>query len=317
MFDGFQESSIEVGPGVSLHVRTAGTGPPVVLLHGYPQSGLCWHRVAPGARRVAHRRRARPARLRPLEHAARRRRPHRLLQAPDGRRRRRRDGALGHERFAVVGHDRGGRVAYRTALDHPDRVDRLCTLDIIPTIEQFELLASNRRAAVGGFHWYFLAFPPPLPEALIGAEPQLYLEQVMGRWAGRRRGRRVDHPRGDGGVRPRLHAGRDRRVVRRLPGRRDVRQRPRRRRPRRRAHDRLPGPRAVGRPPQRRRQRRRPRRRGGAGRPPTSRSPGGRCRAATSSPRSAPTCASRSCARSSPDRCDAPGRPMRRHDGRR
>jgi haloacetate dehalogenase len=96
--------------------------------------------------------------------------------------------ALGHDRFAVVGHDRGGRVAYRTALDHPDRVDRLCTLDIIPTIEQFELLASSRRAAVGGFHWYFLAVPPPLPEALIGAEPQLYLEQVMGRWAGRREG---------------------------------------------------------------------------------------------------------------------------------
>src|SRR5205085_4575677 len=93
-------------------------------------------------------------------------------------------GALGHHRFAVVGHDRGGRVAYRLALDHPERVERLCTLDIIPTIEQFELLSSSRRAAVFGFHWYFLAVPPPLPEALIGAEPRLYLEEVMGRWTG-------------------------------------------------------------------------------------------------------------------------------------
>jgi haloacetate dehalogenase len=94
-------------------------------------------------------------------------------------------GALGHDRFAAVGHDRGGRVAYRLALDHPERVERLCTLDIIPTIEQFELLSSSRRAAVFGFHWYFLAVPPPLPEALIGAEPRLYLEEVMGKWSGR------------------------------------------------------------------------------------------------------------------------------------
>ena len=70
---------------------------------------------------------------------------------------------LGHDRFAVVGHDRGGRVAYRLTLDHPDRVERLCTLDIVPTIEQFELLSSNRRAAVFGFHWYFLAVPRPCP----------------------------------------------------------------------------------------------------------------------------------------------------------
>jgi haloacetate dehalogenase len=188
MFEGFEESRIEVAPGVGLHVRTAGSGPPVVLLHGYPQSGICWHRVAP-ALAESH-----------------------TVVVPDLRGYGRSDtppddedhtvyskrqmaadvvvvmAALGHERFAVVGHDRGGRVAYRTALDHLDRVERLCTLDIIPTIEQFELLASNRRAAVGGFHWYFLAVPPPLPEALIGAEPQLYLEQVMGRWAGRRGG---------------------------------------------------------------------------------------------------------------------------------
>jgi haloacetate dehalogenase len=182
--DGFHESSIEVADGVALHVRTAGSGSPVVLLHGYPQHGGMWRLVAPAL--AAHHTVVVPD-LRgygrsstPLdddEHTvySKRTMADDVVAVMT---------ALGHDRFAVVGHDRGGRVAYRTALDHPERVERLCTLDIIPTIEQFELLSSSRRAAVGGFHWYFLAVPPPLPEALIGAEPRLYLEQVMGRWAG-------------------------------------------------------------------------------------------------------------------------------------
>ena len=226
--------------------------------------------------------------------------------------------ALGHERFAVVGHDRGGRVAYRTALDHPDRVDRLCTLDIIPTIEQFELLASNRRAAVGGFHWYFLAVPPPLPEALIGAEPQLYLEQVMGRWAGRREGAESITPEAMAAyVRdftPAVIAAScaDYRAGATFDSDLD-------------AADRDAG-RTVGCPVHalwgdRRNDaandavlatwRRWTARRSAGHR-------AGRCRAATSSPRSARTCASRSCARSSPDRCDAPGRtgPMMGGDDR-
>jgi len=188
MFEGFDESPIDVAPGVSLHVRTAGIGSPVVLLHGYPQSGVCWHRVAPA---LAEHHTVVVPDLRGYGRSSTP--PDDEQHTAYSKRQMAADvvavmAALGHDRFAVVGHDRGGRVAYRTALDHPDRVDRLCTLDIIPTIEQFELLASSRRAAVGGFHWYFLAVPPPLPEALIGAEPQLYLEQVMGRWAGRREG---------------------------------------------------------------------------------------------------------------------------------
>jgi haloacetate dehalogenase len=155
-----------------------------VLLHGYPQNGACWHRVAPA---LAERHAVVVPDLRGYGRSS--------TPPDDGghtvyaKRTMAADivalmGALGHDRFAVVGHDRGGRVAYRLTLDHPERVERLCTLDIVPTIEQFEALSSNRRAAVFGFHWYFLAVAPPLPEALIGAEPRLFLEQVMGRWAG-------------------------------------------------------------------------------------------------------------------------------------
>ena len=188
MFEGFEERYVPVEPGVELFVRSAGAGTPVVLLHGYPQSGLCWHRVAA---RLAERHTVVVPDLRgygrsstpadDAEHTvySKRRMAADVVAVMD---------ALGHDRFAVVGHDRGGRVAYRAALDHPTRVARLCTLDIVPTIEQFEVLSSSRQAAVFGFHWYFLAVPPPLPEALIGAEPQLYLEQVMAKWAGTRPG---------------------------------------------------------------------------------------------------------------------------------
>jgi haloacetate dehalogenase len=184
MFDGFDESRVEVAPDVELHVRRAGAGSPVVLLHGYPQSGTCWHRVAPA---LAERHAVVVPDLRGYGRSS---------TPPDdedhtvyAKRTMAADvvavmSALGHDRFAVVGHDRGGRVAYRLALDHPDRIERLCVLDMVPTVEQFELLASSRRAGIAGFHWYFLAVPPPLPEALIGAEPALYLEQVMGRWSG-------------------------------------------------------------------------------------------------------------------------------------
>lgn len=182
---GFDESSIEVAPGVSLHVRTAGTGPSVVLLHGYPQHGDLWRHVAPA---LAERSTVVVPDLRgygrsstpPDDDAhtvyAKRAMAADVVALMD---------ALGHRRFAVVGHDRGGRVAYRTALDHPDRVERLCLLDIVPTIEQFEVLAADRRAAIGGFHWFFLAAAPPLPESMIGADPAGFLQQVMGRWMGR------------------------------------------------------------------------------------------------------------------------------------
>ena len=81
--------------------------------------------------------------------------------------------SLGHERFAVAGHDRGGRVAYRMALDHPERVSALAVLDIVPTAEVWA--RADDKLALGYWHWGFLAQPSPLPERLIGGDPDAYL----------------------------------------------------------------------------------------------------------------------------------------------
>lgn len=183
MFEGFRSQVMTVN-GVGIQMRTKGSGAPVVLLHGYPQSGTCWHKVAPtlaeGYSVVVPDLRGYGASEKPADdkaHTVYSKRTMALdvvqLMA-----------ALGHDRFAVVGHDRGGRVAYRLALDHPEVVTKLCTLDIVPTLDQFESLSSSRAAAIAGFHWYFLAQRAPLPERLVGSDPAFYLSELMGRWAG-------------------------------------------------------------------------------------------------------------------------------------
>src|SRR3546814_18913590 len=89
--------------------------------------------------------------------------------------------ALVFAQFGVAVHDRGGRVAYRMALDHPDRVQKLATLDIVPTLEQFERMGMS--GGMGSFHWYFLAQPAPFPERLIGADPAYFMRPLMTAWA--------------------------------------------------------------------------------------------------------------------------------------
>ena len=90
--------------------------------------------------------------------------------------------ALGHETFFLCGHDRGARVAYRLAFDHADRVRRLATLDITPTWEEFS--ATGKEAALGKFHWYFLAEPAPFPETVIGRNPDHFLHYLLDKWSG-------------------------------------------------------------------------------------------------------------------------------------
>ena len=178
MFEGFASRRIGTS-GAEIFVRSKGRGTPLLLLHGYPQTHAIWHRVAPA---LAGRFNVVCADLRGYGDSAK----------PDGgpaayaKRAMARDmvemmAALGHERFAVAGHDRGGRVVHRLCLDHPDRVLRAAVLDIVPTRTLFR--ATDQALAIGYYHWFFLAQPAPLPERLIGADPLFYLHQKLGQWS--------------------------------------------------------------------------------------------------------------------------------------
>jgi haloacetate dehalogenase len=171
MFEGFTLSRIDTGEA-ELRVRVGGTGPPLLLLHGHPQTHVMWHRIAPDLARaftvVAPDLRGYGESSKP---------PTTPDHEPYSKRAMARDMAtlmtqLGFGQFAVAGHDRGGRCAYRLALDHPDRVTKLAVLDIVPTGEAW------RRADVEfgmvNWHWYFLAQPAPLPERLLGCAPEAY-----------------------------------------------------------------------------------------------------------------------------------------------
>ena len=181
MFEGFERLRITTSEA-EIETVKKGDGPPLLLVHGYPQTKAMWHKIAPGlAERftvVATDSRGYGASSRPPagdDHAgySKRRMAGDLVEVMR---------SLGFERFAVAGHDRGGRVAYRMALDHPERVTRLAVLDIVPTYEQFA--AVDRQAALGSFHWYFLAQPAPFPERLIGADPEYFIRHMLGSWTG-------------------------------------------------------------------------------------------------------------------------------------
>jgi haloacetate dehalogenase len=144
---------------------------PVLLLHGFPQTSHCWRKVAPSLgqdfRLVLVDLYEEP----PEAGYSKRELAARLVEAKL---------AAGIERFAVVGHDRGGRVAYRMALDHPDRVVRACVLNVIPTIEQFERMAEH--PAPDYWPFFLLAQPAPFPERLVEANAELVLRHVLEDW---------------------------------------------------------------------------------------------------------------------------------------
>jgi haloacetate dehalogenase len=154
-----------------------GSGPPLLLLHGYPQTHLMWHAAAPlltdrftvvATDLSGYGESLRPAPA--ADHAPHSKRAMALdqVQAME---------TLGYERFAVAGHDRGGRVAYRMALDHPDRVSALAVLDIVPTAEVWA--RADDRLALVYWHWGFLAQPAPLPERLIAGDPEAYFDHHL------------------------------------------------------------------------------------------------------------------------------------------
>ncbi len=168
-FDGFTLSHVRVRDGV-LRVRHGGSGPPLLLVHGNPQTHAMWHKVAPVlARRytvVCPDIRGYGGSLKP---------PATADHAPYAKREMARDlvelmAHFGHDRFQVVAHDRGARVSHRLALDHPTAVTRLALLDIVPTIEHFE--RADMAFGLGYYHWFWFAQPHPIPETLINKAPE-------------------------------------------------------------------------------------------------------------------------------------------------
>src|SRR4051812_9660768 len=173
LLPGFETRELPTSRG-SVHARVGGSGPPLLLLHGYPETHLMWHAVAP---RLAERHTVVATDL--AGYGASFRPAPADDHAPHAKRAMAADqveamAALGFDRFAVAGHDRGGRVAYRMALDHPDRVERLAVLDIVPTGEVWR--RADRDFARGYWHWAFLSQPAPLPERLIGGDPQAFFD---------------------------------------------------------------------------------------------------------------------------------------------
>ena len=181
LFPGFEQRRISAA-GVEINCRLAGKGAPLLLLHGYPQTHVCWHRIAPAlarsysvvipdlpgygdsgfiepdaANRIYAKRNIAAIMAALME-------------------------ALGHRRFNLAGHDRGARVSYRLTLDRPELVERLALFDIIPTIEAWEGMSGL--GSVNEFHWPLLAQPGGLPEAMIAHDPDSFLRYLLKLWAG-------------------------------------------------------------------------------------------------------------------------------------
>ncbi|MBP2301177.1 alpha/beta fold hydrolase [Azospirillum picis] len=177
-YPGFRPIGMEAG-GVRFAGVTGGAGPAVLLLHGYPQTHIAWRRIAPGLARdftlvipdLPGYGASRPAAMTPRWT---KRRVGTALAALMDR--------MGHDRFAVVGHDRGARVGYRLALDQPDRVTAYASLAVIPTLDA--MASVDHRYAAKAFHWFFLSQEADLPERLLAADPDAFIDAALARMAG-------------------------------------------------------------------------------------------------------------------------------------
>lgn len=181
LFEGFASQRVTTRDA-EIFFRRKGSGPPLLLLHGYPQTHAMWHRVAPA---LAERFTVVCADLRGYGDSSK------PEATPDHRQMSKRAMAadlvdvmeeLGFDRFMLAGHDRGGRVTHRLCLDHPGKVEKAAVLDIVPTRTLFE--ATNQAIAEGYYHWFFLSRPFDLPERLIGGDPLYYLHAKLGSWSG-------------------------------------------------------------------------------------------------------------------------------------
>jgi len=178
VFEGFERLSVET-TGAVINLVRAGNGPPLLLLHGYPQTLAMWHRIAPQLAEhftvVAADLRGYGASSKPeggADHAGYSKRAMAQDQVEMMQR-------LGFDQFFLAGHNRGGRVGHRMALDHPERVKKLAVLDIVPTRTMFAQV--NQYLATVYYHWFFLIQPFDLPERMIGADPEFFLHNFFSR----------------------------------------------------------------------------------------------------------------------------------------
>jgi haloacetate dehalogenase len=177
MLEGFTEASAHVD-GIRIHAVKGGHGPALLLLHGHPQTHAIWHKAAPV---LAEHFTVIAADLRGYGDSGK---PQGAADHSNYSKRRMALDQLelmrshGFPSFALIGHDRGGRVAARMALDHPNAVTQLVTLDVAPTVAMYEQTSFVFARAY--WHWFFLVRPAPFPETLIRADPDLYLKQTMG-----------------------------------------------------------------------------------------------------------------------------------------
>ena len=181
MFEGFTKTRIETSQ-TSINLVYGGSGPPVLLLHGYPQSHVMWHKLAPILAEkftvVAPDLRGygdsgKPSSSGDLNVYSKRSTAADQLEVMT---------ALGHESFNVVGHDRGARVGHRLALDAPFRVRSFTSLDVVASQAAFEAMDGD--LAFSWFHWHLMRQPEPFPETVIGSNPKLFLDFFLDRWAG-------------------------------------------------------------------------------------------------------------------------------------
>lgn len=177
-FPGFASLDVEAGD-VSFRGRIGGSGSPVLLLHGYPQTHVAWRLIAPTLARshtviVPDLPGYGDSRTRNDQPRWTKRRVASALVELMGR--------LGHERFTVIGHDRGARAGYRLALDHPQCVAAYASLTVIPTLDAFASI--DKRFALNAWHWFFLAQPGDLPERMLAADPDAYLDTALAKMAG-------------------------------------------------------------------------------------------------------------------------------------
>ena len=193
MYEGFENLQIDTSGGATINLVKGGDGPPLLLLHGYPQSHMMWHKIAP---RLAEDFTVVVPDLRGYGDSSK------VPGDPEHLNYSKRAMAqdqvdvmqhLGFDTFKLVGHDRGARVSHRLTKDHQERVERLMVLDIIPTHKMFQIV--NKEMATNTYHWFFLIQPYDFPERVIGADPDYFLRRSFRRNP-RRRGR---VPAGGGG----------------------------------------------------------------------------------------------------------------------